>query len=158
MKGKSITECLLPTDMVMELTQGHTAILQYKTLSYYADEMNSTSDPVERLQLLTAANLARQIELPVMCKGIPPLAIPIGSTLTATLKNGSKAYIKHIGPKMVNTQVKIVGHNNSFIIETVLNDRVSTRGIGASQLSAVRDHYDILTLKDGTVYHIYQFK
>lgn len=124
--GKSVTECLLPSDMMLDTTHAHLTIAQFKTICYYADLMNETEDPVERLKLLTAANLGRQIELPLYTAGMPPIPVPVGSTLSAELKNGAVAYFEHIGPKMVNSALQIIGNNGSFKLYSTINVRIFT--------------------------------
>ena len=75
---------------------------------------NIEIDPVERIKLLTAISTARQVESPIKSRGMPPIPIPVGSTLTAILKNGAMAYIEQLGPKMINSAIQIVGKDDSF--------------------------------------------
>ena len=139
---------------MLHLTQGHYAINNYKYLAYYADLMNSTEDPVERISLLTAANMVRQVHGTMMSRGMPPIPIPIGSTFSAKLPNGTKAYLEHVGPKMINSVIQIEGKNGSFAIYGVMKDTVKSRGLGGSKMAGNVDKKDILVLKDGTKYEI----
>ena len=102
--------------MMLHLTQGHYAINNYKYLAYYADLMNATEDPLERIHLLTTANMVRQVHGTMMSRGMPPIPIPIGSTFRAKLPNGAKAFLEHVGPKMVNSIVQVEGKDGSFSI------------------------------------------
>ena len=83
MKGLSLTECLLPCEMLMPCTQAHYMIESYKIFACYADLIVMNEDPVERLKLLTTAHMVRQSFSALLTNGMPPIPIPVGSTLTA---------------------------------------------------------------------------
>lgn len=60
--------------------------------------------------------MVRQVHGTMMSRGMPPIPIPVGSTFRAKLQNGTKAFLEHVGPNMVNSLVQIEGKDGSFSI------------------------------------------
>lgn len=87
---------------------------EYANLANYLEAAAKTSDPLERIQLVTAgiiSNLALNVSL-MMGKG--PLNPTLGETYQGSLSNGTEIYVEQMSMHPHTTLVYVVGPEDLY--------------------------------------------